>query len=345
MRPACVFANPSDSQSQILTLLHGRHRVATRMIMILLSLQGWPPTAIAALLGYHPATVRRWIHRYNTQDLPALTDRPRPGAPRLGSPSIGMRIRRLLSTPRAWTIGRIWRALGRPAMSLRTVHRRVREQARWRRPRLVAKQDPDAESICAGIRTALSALPPGSVVLAEDETHLMLLPWVRATWIVHGTRTAVMTPGSNERRTVFGALNLVSGAWHYLVAGKADSAAFIAFAARLLQIYAAAPVVALVCDNGSIHHSRATRAWLAEHPHLQVLYGARYSPHHNPVERIWAALKACLANSPRATMAARIGQVHAFFRWSSPAQLLVTAAPASSPWLPEGYAQNLRQAA
>ncbi len=122
-------------------------------------------------------------------------------------------------------------------------------------------------------------------------------------------------------------------------------AALIAFATRLLQTYATAPVIALVCDNGIIPHSRATRAWLADHPRLRVLYGARYSPHHNPVERIWAALKAYLANTPTATMAARVGQVHAFFRWSSPAQLLATATPVSSPWLPESYAQNFRRAA
>jgi hypothetical protein len=158
-------------------------------------------------------------------------------------------------------------------------------------------------------------------------------------------RQEVMTPGTNERRTVFGALDLVTGAWHYTVSRKADSLAFICFATRLLQTYATAPVIALVCDNGIIHPSRATRVWLADHPRLRVLYGARYSPHHNPVERIWAALKAYLANTPTATMAARVGQVHAFFGWSSPAQLLATAAPVSSPWLPEGYARNFRRAA
>jgi hypothetical protein len=29
--------------------------------MILVSCQRWPPAAIAELLGYDPATVRRWI--------------------------------------------------------------------------------------------------------------------------------------------------------------------------------------------------------------------------------------------------------------------------------------------
>jgi transposase len=126
---------------------------------------------------------------------------------------------------------------------------------------------------------------------------------------------------------------------------KAVSASFTGFCEQLLAAYPTAPVVAVVCDNVSIHHSKIVQAWLASHPRLRVLHGARYSPHDNPVERIWGALKAYLANSPTSTMAGRIRQVHAFFRARSPAQLLITAAPDSSPWLPDSYGQNLRQAA
>ena len=64
------------------------------------------------------------------------------------------------------------------------------------------------------------------------------------------------------------------------------------------------------------------------------------------MERIWAALKAWLANaSPTLTVQGRVRQVHAFFRQRSPTQLLATAAPHSSPWLPEGYMQNFWEAA
>jgi transposase len=104
-------------------------------------------------------------------------------------------------------------------------------------------------------------------------------------------------------------------------------------------------VVAVVCDNVIIHRSKIVQRWQATHSRLQVLHGARYSPHDNPVERIWGALKAWLANNPTLTIQGRVRQVHAFFRARSPAQLLVTAAPYSSPWLPKDYAQNLRQAA
>jgi transposase len=67
-------------------MLFGPHRVAARLVMILLSCQRWPPAAIAELLGCDPATVRRWIHRYNTHGPAGLSDRPRAGRPRRGSP-------------------------------------------------------------------------------------------------------------------------------------------------------------------------------------------------------------------------------------------------------------------
>jgi len=154
-----------------------------------------------------------------------------------------------------------------------------------------------------------------------------------------------MTPGTNWRRSIFGAVDLRTGRFLYLVARRAVSATFTAFLEQLLATYPAAPMVAVVCDNVIIHRSKIVQHWLATHPRVRVLHGARYSPHDNPVERIWGALKASLANAPTLTVQGRIRQVHAFFRARAPAEILATAAPHSSPWLPDGYMQNFRQAA
>jgi transposase len=346
LRPPHVYATvDADTHPDLLAALHGRWRVATRLLMILLSARGWDAAQVAELLGYDPRTVRRWVHRYHTHGIGGLADRPRPGRPRLGSPRLAQRIRRLLAQPKAWTIPRLWQRLGRPPMSQRTLHRRVRQVAAWRRPRLVARGDPDRDQVLADLRQAITGLPKGTVLLAEDETHLHLLPWVRATWILTGQRQQVMTPGKNRRRTIFGAIDLASGRFHYRVARKAISATFTGFCEQLLAAYPAAPLVAVVCDNVIIHRSKLVQRWLAAHPRLLVLHGARYSPHDNPTERIWGALKAWLANNPTLTIQGRIRQVHAFFRQRTPAQLLTTAAPHSSPWLPEGYGHNFRKAA
>jgi hypothetical protein len=50
---------------------------------------------------------------------------------------------------------------------------------------------------------------------------------------------------------------------------------FCYFLQQLLDAYPDAPVVAVICDNGTTHHSGITRHWLAEHPRLQVIAGAK----------------------------------------------------------------------
>jgi transposase len=346
MRPAHVYANPTDEQyHQLVDALHRQWRTATRAVMVLMSTAGWTAAEIATLLHYDPKTVRRWIARHDIEGLGGLPDRPRPGRPRLGSPRLAARIQALLATPKAWTIARIWRQLGRPRISLRTVYRRVREQARWCRPRLIAKNDPDRDSVCAAIREQIADLPDGSVVLAEDETHLDLLARVRACWMPTGIRHRILTPGTNVRRTIHGALNLATGAWHYHLSVKNVSVVFCYFLDMLLAAYPDAPIVAVICDNGGTHHSTITTKWLAEHPRLLLINGARYSPQDNPVERIWAVLKQHIANTAPATIADRIQQAHAFFRNRTTQQNLTTAAPWTSPWLPNSYGQDFRPGA
>ena len=177
------------------------------------------------------------------------------------------------------------------------------------------------------------------MVRAEDETHLNLLPHVRASWTLRRRRPEVPTPGKNRKVTVFGAIEVTTGAWVYRL-GPRCAADFIALLGQLPAAFPGAPVIAVICDNDIIHHARKVTRYLERHPRLELLYGARYSPHDNPVERIWAALKNCVANTA-VTWPGRLRQIHSFFRARSPDEMLDTAAPWTSPWLPPGYEQNL----
>ena len=94
MRPVNVFAkDPGREIEQLRAEVHGRWRQAARAVMVLLSLHGLAPSQIAELLDCHPATVRRWISRFNAEGIAGLADRPRSGRPgwagagwRAGSP-------------------------------------------------------------------------------------------------------------------------------------------------------------------------------------------------------------------------------------------------------------------
>jgi hypothetical protein len=79
------------------------------------------PPAIAQLLGVDPATVRRWIHRYNHHGVAGMADRPAPAgrawvAARSASASAGCWPKPARGRFRGCTS-----LLGRPAMPLRTL--------------------------------------------------------------------------------------------------------------------------------------------------------------------------------------------------------------------------------
>jgi hypothetical protein len=103
--------------------------------------------------------------------------------------------------------------------------------------------------------TSSSGTCPRARACWLDETHINLLPWVRVTWITHGTRQEVMTPGTNRRRTIFGAIDQCTGRLLYQITRRAVGASFTAFCEQLLAAYPAAPMMAVVCDNVIIHHS------------------------------------------------------------------------------------------
>ncbi len=284
MRPVSVFANGPDAEAERLRAqLLGPWHQAARAMMVLLSLHELTAAQIAALLECHPGTVRRWIARFNDEGLAGLADRPRCGRPLLGGRRLTRRITALLGRPGSWTLPRIRRYLGWPRVSPRTLYRRVRLVAIWRRPKLTARGDPDHDHVAAGVVARLTGLPRRAVVLAEDETHLNMLPHVRASWTLRGRRPEVPTPGKNRKVTVFGALEVTTGAWAYRL-GRRCAADFIALLDQVLAAFPAAPAIVVICDNDSIHHARKVTRYLDKHPRLELLYGARYSPHDNPVE-------------------------------------------------------------
>jgi hypothetical protein len=168
--------------------------------------------------------------------------------------------------------------------------------ASWRRPRLIAMGDPDRQPILADLHDRIRSLPEGAVV----QTHLNLLPWVHSIWIANGCRQQAMLPGTNGGGRSSARSTCELGRFLYQVVHKAVSASFTAFRTRRW------PPTGRAIGGGYLrqrdHPPLQDRPAVAgRHPLVVVLHGARYSRHDNPVERIWGALEAWLANSPTLT--------------------------------------------
>src|SRR5438105_82466 len=101
------------------------------------------------------------------------------------------------------------------------------------------------------IRRQIRALPRRSVVLAEDETDLLLFPPLRAAWAKRGEPARVWLSGRNARRVIFGALNLRTGARLFVPREKGRSVDFQAFAAEGRSAYRGWHVAMLLDEDPS----------------------------------------------------------------------------------------------
>ena len=122
--------------------------------------------------------------------------------------------------------------------SVRTLYRRVRQVVIWQRPKLTARGDPARDQAVAGIIARMLELPRRPVVCAEDETHLHLLPHVRASWPPRGARPKILTQGKNRQVTVLGAIEVATGTWVCRL-GCRCAADFIALLQMLAEAFPA----------------------------------------------------------------------------------------------------------
>src|SRR5207248_9087898 len=87
------------------------------------------------------------------------------------------------------------------------------------------------------IRRQIRSLPRRSVVLAEDETDLLLFPPLRAAWAKRGEPARAWPSGRNARRVIFGALNLRTWARLFVPRLKGRSADFQALLSEARSRY------------------------------------------------------------------------------------------------------------
>jgi transposase len=300
-------------------------RVSERAHFVLLSSQGWTAPEIAALMGYSAETVYTWLERYRQQGVAGLTDQPRSGRPVLDQCLTGIVQAQASQSPgcsgylfACWTVAllalHLWTRF-RVQVSTSTLRRALdRADFTWGRPKLTLprRKDPDAEAKLARLDAALTT--PEATLIAEDECEVHLLPILRGMWHRRGQQPQVPTPGQNQKRPVFGGVNLRTGAWHYQVTARKRGVEFIAFLTSLLVAYPVGPIYVLV-DNVSIHTSKAVLKWLAAQPRLELVYLPTYTGHKlNPVEKVWWELKDTIAaNRCFKTLAELEAAIHRHF--------------------------------
>jgi hypothetical protein len=133
------------------------------------------------------------------------------------------------------------------------------------------------------IRRQIVALPRRSVVLAQDETDLLLFPPLRAVWSKRGEVAKVWLTGRNARRVIFGAMNLRTGTRLLLPRDKGRSGDFQAFMAEVRSAYRGWHV-ALLLDEDPCHTAQASQKAVEG---MTLLWLPHRSPKLNPMDTLW----------------------------------------------------------
>lgn len=333
---------PSEEENEELQQMRRQAvgRVSQRAHMVLLSIQGQSVPVIAILFQTSRVTVRFWIKRYNVQGPDGLYDEPRSGRPRKVSESVKQTLLDCLeedplqegSVATFWTVAMlVLLVIDKLSLflSLSTVRGLLHKLGlSWGRPRLAmpTKTDPEKAQKQWRIAKAVVEAAENTAILYSDEARIELLPMIRAMWHWVGQQIRVPTPGSNVTQAIFGALNIRTGQWTYLLREHMRKEDFIAFLEYLLTIYAEVPII-LIVDNYSSHTAYLVRDWLALHPQLQLYYLPKYCSDLNPVENIWLRLKnKVAANRLYGSFQLLLEAVDRFFQEMSPEQALLWAA-------------------
>jgi hypothetical protein len=192
----------------------------------------------------------------------------------------------------------------------------------WKRAKLAAKDDdPERVEKLARIRGAFEQLRAGVALFFADELDISLLPKVGYQWMLKGEQVDVMTPGTNEKRYLAGALNLATGTITQCVWYRKQTGLFLDLLETLDRMHPAPffTHLTVVADNAKIHKAAKVQQWLAAHPRFTVLYLPTYCPRANPIERAFGDVHdKCTRNHTRKRMRYLVQDVQQHLRVNGP---------------------------
>lgn len=324
----------SDQQRQALERLTqlAVGRVAQRAWMVLWSSENISVPDIAHRLHLKPKTVHKWLTRYQQHGCEGLLDLPRTGRPRkvtaVAQQSIFTQINQPPSTFgyvfAIWTVVTLCAHL-RSHCSLVLSRWRVRDvlhrlRYRFSRPKIAPRQvDPNREAVHQYIGRRIAQAQPNAAILVEDETDIRLFPLLRRMWMRIGQQVRLVAPQTNQKRSIFGTINIQTGEVFHRIYNRKRTLEMICFLEDLVLHYCGRPVL-LIVDHASIHKSKALRAWLLDHPQIEVIYFPKYAAHRdNPIEKLWWHLKGyAAANRCCRSMSELITVVERYFEQLTP---------------------------
>jgi len=302
MRPPTPPLALSEDQREILQTLSrsqiAAHREVQRARALLLAGDGEPNTAIGAVVGVSPTTVKAWRERFGEEGLKGLGG-VRPGRGR--KPSIGReKIAEIVHAtlhekPPAethWSCRSMAKAKGVSAATVQRIW-----SARGIQPHRVKtfklSNDKHFEAKLVDIVGLYLNPPEKAVVLCMDEkSQIQALDRTQASLPIKKGRAGTMTHDykRNGTTTLFAALDVLSGKVIGQCLPRHRHEEFLKFLRTIDREVPKGLQIHLIVDNYATHKHANVKAWLAKHTRFHLHFTPTSSSWLNLVERFFGKL-------------------------------------------------------
>jgi transposase len=336
-RITIVDIPPPEQARMLAELRRARYGYLLALHLLLLCAAGHTPSEIAAVLFCSRSSVYRVVRAYRAGTLTwddATVAAAGQARPRVLTPSLKRSVAALLKTvPRTWgwcrtrwscaTLALELQARRGVQVSTETMRRWLHDLGWvWKRAKLAAKDDdPQRVEKLARIRVVWEYLPAQAALFFADELDIPLLPKVGYQWMPKGDQVEVLTPGTNEKRYLAGALDLRTGMIVHRVWWRKTHGLFLDLLQALDHAYPPLrfPHLYVVVDNYKIHKAQAVAQWLAVHPRFELLFLPTYCPKASPIERAFGDVHdKCTRNHKRKRLWAVVRDVEQHFSVNGP---------------------------
>lgn len=268
------------------------HRDRQRAEVVLLAAEGVPGSHIATRVGLSQQAVCKWRKRFLADGIEGLDDAPRSGRPLVYGPTERLVLMAKVTSERPefssqWSHSELHTAMvdAGIAISASQIGRilaadevKPHRVDGW----LTRKDTPEFWERAADVCGLYLSPPENAVVLSVDEKT-----GIQAKSRKHPTQP--VRPGRPARQefeyvrhgtaSLMAAMDVATGKVFAKDIVRNDSVTFTAFLDEIDDRTDDELVIHIVMDNGSSHTSKATKAWLADHP--------RFVVHHTPVHASW----------------------------------------------------------
>lgn len=291
--PIPYFAKPHGNADK--TMVEAAYRTAStgqlkeRLLMVLLSLEGYRASAIASIVHRDVDTVLHWLHCWNEFGFTGLYDRPYSGRPPiltsdeeekmvswvLDEVSSGRRL--TCRQIAAWVKETFGKSIDEESVR-RILHK---HKYSWQKPGTKDhRADPKAQAEFSQQLEQRMKDEPNTRFFFSDEAIFRLSTTTTYTWGKQGERSMIKTNLSHEKIIEIGAIEPLTGENFHLFVPETTKESYSIFLDEFAKAFPDEKIV-FIHDGASWHNVPSP----SEDIELWAL--PPYSPQLNPIERLW----------------------------------------------------------